>query len=420
MTFRQVLQQIHLWLALTLCIPLVLLGLTGSILVYHDDFGDWFGESESQIVAAGEPAPLDVMIAAAQAAAGEGFLPSMVTLGTGEESGPATIRFAPAPSGQSGQQGQQGNMGPGGMGPGGMSGPSVTLDPVSLKVLEVRQGNQRQGGFMGVMHRLHGSLMIPGLGRDIVGWLGIVMVFLGISGIIMWWPRLDQWRGGQWRQALTIKRGATTLRFNKDLHNTFGFWSLGVFLIVSFTGVYIVYPQPINATVGLASPVRDLRPNAVTVKPVAGITVVTPGAALALAFEAVAEDQSLQSISLPVRANQPYRFSFARPDQDGPMFNTNVFVDPYAGRVIEARDPAGYNAGETFALYQRPLHYGLGWGPIWKFLVFLSGLLPLLFSITGITLWWMKRQRRQKAAREREALQTASPNLPKTPSSASA
>jgi uncharacterized iron-regulated membrane protein len=30
---------------------------------------------------------------------------------------------------------------------------------------------------------------------------------------------------------------------------------------------------------------------------------------------------------------------------------------------------------------------------VWRFLVFLSGLVPTLFIITGLIMWWKKRQR---------------------------
>ncbi|MDY0873549.1 PepSY-associated TM helix domain-containing protein [Dongia rigui] len=411
MTFRQLLQEIHLWLALILFVPLVILGLTGSILVYHDDFPSWFGSDETRYtLVSGTPRPVGAIVAAAQSAMGEGVKPAAITLPAvpGE---PALVRFARAQGqasgqGQSSGQGQatgqaqapaQGGGAPQG-GPGGMmGGGQVRIDPVSLAVLDVQKGMNRQGGFFGVMHQLHGSLMIPGAGRDIVGWLGVVMLFLGVSGLIIWWPR-----PGQWRQQLTIKRNATTLRLNRDLHNTFGFWGLAVFVIVSFTGLYIVYPQPINAVVGLVTPVRDLRPNAVTVQPQEGVTPIDIATAVGLGDAAVAHEQKLQGAFMPQRPDQPYRLSYALPGESSTFFNTTVFVDPWKAQVIEVRDPREMSAGDTFALYQRPLHYGFGWGPIWQFLVFLSGLLPLLFSITGLTMWWMKRRRRQNAALARQ------------------
>jgi uncharacterized iron-regulated membrane protein len=47
------------------------------------------------------------------------------------------------------------------------------------------------------------------------------------------------------------------------------------------------------------------------------------------------------------------------------------------------------------------LHFSIGTGPVWTFLVFLAGLLPLFLTITGVTIWWTKRTRRRAAALER-------------------
>jgi uncharacterized iron-regulated membrane protein len=42
------------------------------------------------------------------------------------------------------------------------------------------------------------------------------------------------------------------------------------------------------------------------------------------------------------------------------------------------------------------LHYGQGLGDVWRALVLLSGLLPLLFGITGVTMWWLKRAQKRE------------------------
>ena len=52
------------------------------------------------------------------------------------------------------------------------------------------------------------------------------------------------------------------------------------------------------------------------------------------------------------------------------------------------RDPS-----ESFMAWQRPVHQGL-LGPVWRFLVFLSGFLPAIFVFTGVVMWLKKRQNR--------------------------
>jgi len=63
------------------------------------------------------------------------------------------------------------------------------------------------------------------------------------------------------------------------------------------------------------------------------------------------------------------------------------------------RDPANGGGADSFMALQRPLHDGQGLGPVWEFLVFLSGLVPTLFVVTGVIMWWKKRQRRLPMSR---------------------
>jgi uncharacterized iron-regulated membrane protein len=69
--------------------------------------------------------------------------------------------------------------------------------------------------------------------------------------------------------------------------------------------------------------------------------------------------------------------------------NAQVLVDPYSGKVLQVRDQS-----ERFLAWMRPVHDGGNLGPIWRFLVFLSGLVPLLFVVTGVVMWAKKRKRR--------------------------
>jgi uncharacterized iron-regulated membrane protein len=70
-------------------------------------------------------------------------------------------------------------------------------------------------------------------------------------------------------------------------------------------------------------------------------------------------------------------------------------VDRAARQIVYVDDPRTYAAGERVVIWQRLLHSGLGLGVAYKLLVFLSGLLPLLFAITGFRMWWLKRAQRR-------------------------
>lgn len=379
-SLRRVIGLIHLWLGLILCLPLVLIGLTGSLLVFDDEIGAVLGTTPLAATS-GERQPIAAMLTAAQEIVPEGSRASTVILPQ-KPGDPALIRFAPP---------RRENAG----GSPGFGGTQVLVDPITLGPLDIRKSG---GGFMFMVHRLHGNLLLPGpMGRSLVGWLGVVMLMLGASGLFIWWPR-----SGHWREAFTVKWGARPLRFNRDLHGAVGIWGLAVFMTVSFSGVYLVFPQSLNAAIRLVLPARDLRSEDAALKatPIPDLDPMDVDEAVHLAQASLPRAEP-RSIVLPSRPEQPYRITLAQSDRSEGAPLATIYIDPWSRSVLAKRDPGDYSAGETLMAWQRPIHAGAGLGRIWQILVFLSGLLPLLFSITGIAFWWLKRRNRRNAAAQK-------------------
>lgn len=366
---RSVLAFIHLWAGLILFIPFVLLGLTGSVLVFHHEIMDW--QAGDMVRASEGPArPAAEIIEAARAKAPDNLVPAFLSLPDhpGEA---ASVRFVP----------QGGSM----RGPGAVQ---VFVDAVTLEVKGTSSGGNPLIRFI---HNLHANLMLDReTGRSVVGWLGVVMFILGVSGLVMWWPR----KGG-WKAAFTVKWRATALRVNRDLHGAAGIWMLIVFLVVTVSGIYLCFPQTMGSAIRATLPGDDPRAiNRLRVKPVAGAEPMPHADAIALAQEAVPDAQVL-NVAFPTEPGRPLRVRMGREGYLHGAPAITVMVDPWARTVAAISDPKDFTAGETIQAWQRGLHGGEGLGWVWKILVFLSGLLPLLFSITGITMWWIKRQRRQ-------------------------
>lgn len=397
-TLRYWLLQIHLWVGLILCLPLVVLGITGSLLVY--------GDTLTALSAGGQPASAEgtwqspgAIVAAALAAQAEpGRMP--IALRMPSESGePATVRLSrpgmARPDGGTRREGQpmQGGAPAGSPFAGSLQ---VQVDPVTLQVLGNGGG---MPGWLRFAHDLHGNLMLGRDGRGIVGWLGIAMLVLGTSGLVIWWPK-----AGQWKAAFMVRRNAKGLRLHRELHGMVGIWSLVVFMIVSFTGVYLGFPQQTAAAINAVFPGRDLRA-AITqarVEPQRGTTPVTLDDAVALALQAAPGTQ-LSNAFLPSRPDQALRIGLVRPDYTEGAPAITVLVDPWRQAVIGVFDPRDYSIGETILAWQRGLHEGSGLGPVYRLLVFASGLIIPLFAVTGFFMWWMKRRNRLATARAKQA-----------------
>ncbi|MGE0259572.1 MAG: PepSY-associated TM helix domain-containing protein, partial [Alphaproteobacteria bacterium] len=205
--------------------------------------------------------------------------------------------------------------------------------------------------------------------------------------------------------SFTIARGARGYRLHRDLHGAVGIWGLAVFAVVTAAGVYLSFPESIRGAVDLLLPARDLRAaaSAARVEPIPGSEPLAIDAAVALARERVPDTEPRLGLP-PARPDQPVRVALRRDgdDRHGPA--VTVLVDQWARRVIEVFDPRDFTAGETILAWQHALHAGEGLGPVWKMLVFLSGLLPLLFTITGILMWLLRRRRRKMPAAGSDSL----------------
>jgi uncharacterized iron-regulated membrane protein len=83
-----------------------------------------------------------------------------------------------------------------------------------------------------------------------------------------------------------------------------------------------------------------------------------------------------------------------------------VYLDPYRGQILAVRDPRTYTFAETMQAWLMPVHAGHGTGWLWRLLVALSGLMPVVFAVTGPTMWWLERRARRRAVRRGYAVET--------------
>jgi uncharacterized iron-regulated membrane protein len=366
---RRIIGQIHLWAGLILCIPFVVLGLTGSILVFQDGLNRIFGPSADRGTAGGAARPASDIIAAARAAAPAGFVPIAYTA-PAAPGALASVRLTP----------------PGRSGP-GTEVVRIRVDPVSLTTI-----TESQNSLLRQIFYLHSTLLMKNReGRQLVGWLGVIMLVMGVSGMVNWWPRPSQLRS-----AFSVSKEARGFRLYRELHGAAGIWGLAVFLTVSFAGVDLAFPEAVRSAVDRVLSARDLRARAAAIRaePIIGAEPIGVDNAIVLAKTA-APDAELAMVFLPTRSDQPFRGGLLRVDQERGAPMISAFVDPWARRVIEVLDPRQFSIGERILAWQHALHAGEALGWAWKILVFLSGLLPALFVFTGASMWWIRGIRRQ-------------------------
>ncbi len=364
-TVRSALFQIHMWVGLVLGVLFVAVSLSGSILVYDDKLTEWIAPIPKARTA-GPPLPLTIMTE---------YVRQVVQA---EEGGQIQFTLPAEPGDTVGVRlaGKHRKV------PASLEEPAnlqLYVDPASGVTLDVRRDG-RLPAFQW-LHQFHGSLKLGrDFGRPLVGWLGVGMVLLGMTGIVLWWPRR-----GQWKYAFLVRRTATGLRFHRELHAAAGIWMFVAFMAVSFSGVAISFPQTMRAIVGANTPAP-----APVVVPVPTGRILGPDHVVQIVKKTM-PGATLRGVTMPAGADKPLTAAVAS------RFGTiaTVYIHPNTGAVLEVRDAANNGGGDSFMALQRPLHDGQGnLGALWEFLVFLAGLVPLLFVITGTIMWLKKRKQR--------------------------
>ncbi|HYJ81664.1 MAG TPA: PepSY-associated TM helix domain-containing protein, partial [Allosphingosinicella sp.] len=203
--------QVHKWIGIALALLIVPVSLTGSALVWHD----WLDERlnpERVVETPASLAPSAYAEAATRLARPNERLSSLAYPGEG---GPVVATLARTDSPPGGRPVRT----------------QLYLDPASARLLDRSASNE---GAVRLLHNLHGSLMVPGVGRQIVGWIGVAMLVSSLTGLWLWWPL-----SGRFTRGLKWRRRATT---SANLHHQGGFWIALPLAVLSFTGAWISFP----------------------------------------------------------------------------------------------------------------------------------------------------------------------------------
>jgi len=351
---RRFLFQLHLWSGLILGVVFVLIGLSGSMGVFEPLFSE---PPTVQATPAGTPA-LDKGLAAARAAVRAPQSTGATIVLPAGTSDPVLNYF-------------------------GDELPAVATDPSSGGVLATF--SVKQPDWFAAILDFHNGFFHPRANRPLEGWFGLGMVFLGLSGLYLWWPRPSRWSYG-----FIVRRSAKGLRFHRELHGAAGIWTLVIYLMVTATGLVYGFPQTYGRLITFVTG-QEL-PHYTEGTPVVAasgeVTLLGPDAALTAARKA--GNRPVQQLKMPGwEPGRPTLSPIIAQTGTGP--GMRVYLDPYHGTVIPNPAPPPNNAYKLAVAIDN-LHAGRHFGPVYTVLVFISGLMPLIFFVTGIMMWMKKRQ----------------------------
>lgn len=377
---RQFWRRVHLWVALSFGVLLVPIGLSGAALVFSVDIDRLLDPARYAVTGAAMEQTASVYLENAASAA-PGAQAAMLRWAA-EPGAPIVVVLRGGGEGRSQTSGPMGRF------------RLAYLDPPSGRVLGVADPRKSLVGFI---HSLHADLMAAEFsGREIVGFVGLGLLILTLTGVWLWIPRDKRIiRGLRWR------RGAK-LSFN--LHHMAGVWLAGPLAVMALTGASLSFPQQTRSLIATFAELgpRPTRPGAAALmrRP-----ELDPQRVLELALGAEPGARPT-ALSTPSEQDKVWRVQLLNANDE----SRSVLVDDRTSAVKVVPS----SAGDAFAAWLRRVHEATHHGPVWRAFGVACGLGPAIFLVTGILMWL-----RRSGANRRTALEDASKQKKLAPSEVS-
>lgn len=388
---RTVFLKLHLYIGLTFGLLFVLMGLTGTTIAWREELDTWLNPD---LLVASSAARIPVGAAAVETVTAKLMAdpqygkPNLLMLPT-HEHGVFTAYYP--------LKGPEAGLG---------RSRQVMIDPITLTVKGERlwgvPGLSRQQ-LMPTLFHLHRYLLSGETGKTITGVGGMMLLILVLVGIVLWLPKLTA-RG--LKQSVRIAHGGSWSRFTYTLHRAGGIFVAPVLATIAFSGWYLNLPKwvtPIISSVMTVSPADKPQ----SAPPPEGVHAITPAQAMTAAQREY-PNALVTRIGLPRKPGDSYEMRVRQPGEvRNDSGSTRLWLDAYTGKRLGVRDPLAVEtpSGDTLITWLYPLHSGEAFGIPGRAFITVFGLIPLIFAITGVLIWWKRRSgHRRHLARERERM----------------
>ena len=354
---------IHKWIALTLGLWIALNGLTGSILVFQQDIEAALDPDLYRTGTPYEVADFTLM----ETAVLENYPDRVIHRIERYNKFPdEAYRFTTSPAGE----------------PVSMSTDlEVFVDPVTGEIL----GDRPWRTVMQVTRQFHIELLAGNIGKKITGFMALFLVATVIVGVVLWWPK-----NGKYKRALQFRKTSPTPRLIRDLHNVFGMYFLIGFVLVSMTGLVMIFPRQADVVVGLFLDT----PGNPSLFSISEPTEDKPG------LQAIYEEMDRHfpghvptEIYYPRSKRSAWGYFFEPAGLSYTIYTGAAFVDQYSGKMVDVFDPQTQGAGRSLVgLWARYSHSGQMFGMTGRLIVFGAGIAFAALFGTGLYIWLRKRR----------------------------
>jgi uncharacterized iron-regulated membrane protein len=351
---RKLLLKVHLILGLACGVFIVVLGLSGSVLLYRADLERAMFPQLSAQQPAGEVSALHAIVQEYRAAHPDANIRSISLPQAGSRD---ALQLVVAAKG---------------------GAKRVYLDPATGRELGERLPNS---DWLALLVDLHHNLFADS--HFYTGLVGAGFTLMCISGIIVWWPAAGLLRS----PAFAVRRGMNA----REAHHFFGFWSFVVLLVIAFTGTVFTWRDAYNNVASWMS--RQPKP-AVRVKIEGNATGLDLDRAL-LAAKAAIPGAQPTLLRPATKDGEPLIVRMRAGSDLRPSGSNQVFLGAN-GEVVKVDKLAdkafAFRAVDAFV----PIHFAEAGGLPMKLLWTVAGFVPTILFFSGLRIWWRSLRRRNR------------------------
>ncbi|MBW4638373.1 MAG: PepSY domain-containing protein [Gloeocapsa sp. UFS-A4-WI-NPMV-4B04] len=349
MKLRQLAFTLHRYIGVMLGLLLVLIGLTGSLLVFGNEIDRFLNPQLLQVTPQGQRVSIESVLKTAQQ--------------TYPDQKPEHFVIPDEPN-------EVYTMVVGGHSSG------IYANPYTGKLLGSRLPRQSLKGFL---YDLHVSLLSGQTGTLIVSIGGVMLLVLSVTGLILWpgWGRLVTGLKIRWRSPWRI--------VNYDLHKVGGILAIAFLVLIASTGVAMSYwdqaEQLIYSLTNTQKVADSITLPAFDQPPLKLEQLLTVA-------DAALPGAKTVWIDLPETPQTALRVRKKFPQEADPYGWSFVYLNQYNGDVLRVDNALKAPLAARIISLWYPLHIGTFGGTGTRILYLFVGLALPMLSITGFLLWW--------------------------------
>lgn len=258
---------------------------------------------------------------------------------------------------------------------------AVLVDPVSARVL----GAVPEEGWVRTLQSLHFDLLGGPTGRAVNGAGATLLLALALTGLVIWWQGLANWRRG-----FIVDRRRGWRRVTWELHSAAGIWTVTLIAMWAVTALYLVWPAGFRNAVNRVSPLTVSQPPSSAAAPADARP--RPWRELIDRAREARPGDPVARVVLPSGPAAAFQvlFSHEAPTPVGLPALETVYLDQYSGDLLPTPPEPRPTIGDLVMRWAAPLHVGNFGGMPVRLAWFLLGLTPPLLFVTGFLMWWTR------------------------------